>query len=159
MHFHANAPFIQKRATLTACLRKVNRMASDTANLYVSALDKVAEFRRLRALNKKVLSWSGRVLLLLLSMVDRGKPDVSSAGGCDYTQWSVTQHVLLGMQQFSGGVSVCVVGGLSVATEGICLTTTGYAVIIASSGINLPGAQLDIGGWSIAEDAAGNVKC
>ena len=48
MHFHANAPFIQKRATLTACLRKVNRMASDPGNLYTSALDKVAEFRRLR---------------------------------------------------------------------------------------------------------------
>ena len=48
MHFHANAPFVQKRATLTACLRKVHRMASDTDILRVSALDKVAEFRRLR---------------------------------------------------------------------------------------------------------------
>ena len=46
--FPRERAFIQKRATLTACLRKVNRMASDTANLYVSALDKVAEFRRLR---------------------------------------------------------------------------------------------------------------
>ena len=48
MHFHSNAPFVQKRATLTACLRKVHRMASDTDILRVSALDKVAEFRRLR---------------------------------------------------------------------------------------------------------------
>ena len=48
MHLHSNAPFVYKRATLTACLRKVHRMASDTDNLCVSALDKVAEFRRLR---------------------------------------------------------------------------------------------------------------
>ena len=47
-HFHSYSPFVQKRATLTACLRKVHRMASDSDMLYQSALDKVAEFRRLR---------------------------------------------------------------------------------------------------------------
>ena len=47
-HFHSNAPFLQKRATLTACLRKVHAMASDAGRLRASALDKVAEFRRLK---------------------------------------------------------------------------------------------------------------
>ena len=46
-HFYSNSPFAQKRATLTACLRKVHAMASDSEVLYESALAKVAEFRRL----------------------------------------------------------------------------------------------------------------
>ena len=47
-HFHSCAPFMQRRATLTACLRKVQRMASDADMLRISALAKIAEFRRLR---------------------------------------------------------------------------------------------------------------
>ena len=46
-HFYSNSPFAQKRATLTACLRKVHAMASGPETLYESALAKVAEFRRL----------------------------------------------------------------------------------------------------------------
>ena len=41
-------PFTQRRATLTACLRKVHKMASDVDILRVSAMAKIAEFRRLR---------------------------------------------------------------------------------------------------------------
>ena len=47
-HWHSNVPFMQKRATLTACLRKVQQQASDPAAMGTSALDKIAEFRRLR---------------------------------------------------------------------------------------------------------------
>jgi hypothetical protein len=47
-HFHSNSPFMQKRATLAACLRKVHGMASDASMRYTSGLAKVAEFRRLR---------------------------------------------------------------------------------------------------------------
>ena len=47
-HFHSNSPFLQKRATLVACLRKVQEMASGPHILYTSALAKVEEFRRLR---------------------------------------------------------------------------------------------------------------
>ena len=46
--FHSNSPFMQKRATLAACLRKVHGMASDARMRYTSGLAKVAEFRRLR---------------------------------------------------------------------------------------------------------------
>ena len=46
-HFYSNSSFLQKRATLTACLKKVQRMASDRASLHASALDKIAEFRGL----------------------------------------------------------------------------------------------------------------
>ena len=46
-HFHSYSPFMQKRATLTACLQKVQHMASDPDTLYRSALAKVDEFRRL----------------------------------------------------------------------------------------------------------------
>ena len=46
-HWYSNAPFLQKRATLTACLRKVQQMASDPATLRQGALEKIAEFRRL----------------------------------------------------------------------------------------------------------------
>ena len=47
-HFHSHAPYLQKRALVTACLRKVHKMASDTAALYRSAHLKLAEFRRLQ---------------------------------------------------------------------------------------------------------------
>ena len=46
--FYANAPFLQKRATLTACLRKVHEQASDPEMLRIGAIDKMAEFRKLR---------------------------------------------------------------------------------------------------------------
>ena len=46
-HWDSNTPFLQKRATLTACLRKVHEQASDPAAMIPSALDKIAEFRRL----------------------------------------------------------------------------------------------------------------
>ena len=47
-HWCSNAPFAQKRATVTACLRKVHRMSSSPAYLIKGAMDKAAEFRRLR---------------------------------------------------------------------------------------------------------------
>ena len=49
-HFDDGSPFMQKRATLTACLLKVQQMASDgQADVFArAALDKIAEFRRLR---------------------------------------------------------------------------------------------------------------
>ena len=46
-HWYSNTPFLQKRATLTTCLRKAQQMASDPGCLYRGALDKIAEFRRL----------------------------------------------------------------------------------------------------------------
>ena len=39
---------MQKRATLTACLQKIQRMSSDPTQVYLSERDKIAEFRRLR---------------------------------------------------------------------------------------------------------------
>ena len=47
-HFDSDTPFLQKRATLTACLRKVQHQSSDKAAMGYSALEKIAEFRRLR---------------------------------------------------------------------------------------------------------------
>ena len=47
-HFQSGAPFLQKRATLMACLRKVQCMASDPLALVEGALAKIAEFQRLR---------------------------------------------------------------------------------------------------------------
>jgi hypothetical protein len=49
-HFDDGSPFMEKRATLTACLKKVEQMASDgMADVFATAaLDKIAEFRRLR---------------------------------------------------------------------------------------------------------------
>ena len=49
-HFDDGSPFMQKRATLTACLQKVQEMASDCEDdvFKTAALDKIAEFRRLR---------------------------------------------------------------------------------------------------------------
>ena len=46
-HFQSYSPFSQKRATLIACLRKVQRHASDRINLHSSALAKLREFRNL----------------------------------------------------------------------------------------------------------------
>ena len=47
-HWYSNSSYVQKQATLTACLRKVQQMASDPAQLKKGALDKITEFRRLR---------------------------------------------------------------------------------------------------------------
>ena len=47
-HWYSNSSFLQKRATLTACLRKVQHHASDPQCLVKGALGKMAEFRRLR---------------------------------------------------------------------------------------------------------------
>ena len=47
-HFDSNTPFLQKRATLTACLRKTQSMASDPRMMMRGALAKIAEFRKLR---------------------------------------------------------------------------------------------------------------
>ena len=45
---HVATPYLQKRATMVACLRRVQRMSSDTHSMAESALAKIAEFRRLR---------------------------------------------------------------------------------------------------------------
>ena len=47
-HFHSHAAFAQKRAVLSACLKKVHSMASDNGVLFDSAIRKLAEFHRLR---------------------------------------------------------------------------------------------------------------
>ena len=47
-HFDSNSSYQQKRATLVACLRKVQRLSSDTHSMAEGALAKIAEFRRLR---------------------------------------------------------------------------------------------------------------
>jgi len=46
-HFDSHGDFGQKRATLMACLSKVQKMASDSDVLRESAIQKVAEFARL----------------------------------------------------------------------------------------------------------------
>ena len=46
-HFHSYATFAQKRATLTACLRRVQRMASEPQVMRYSAIAKLAEFAKL----------------------------------------------------------------------------------------------------------------
>ena len=46
-HWYSNTPFLQKRATLTACLRKVHHQASGPNMIKQGALDKIAAFRRL----------------------------------------------------------------------------------------------------------------
>ena len=46
-HWYSNTPFMQKRATVTACLRKVQQMASDPTQILVGAREKLEEFRRL----------------------------------------------------------------------------------------------------------------
>jgi hypothetical protein len=47
-HWYSASPFLQKRATLTACLRKVQQMASAPEQILQGGLEKIAEFRRLR---------------------------------------------------------------------------------------------------------------
>ena len=47
-HFHSHAPYLQKRALLTTCLKKVHKMASDTELLQVSGLAKAKEFLQLK---------------------------------------------------------------------------------------------------------------
>ena len=46
--FRSHAPFAQKRALITMMMKKVAKMASDEQALRESALQKLAEFRRLR---------------------------------------------------------------------------------------------------------------
>jgi hypothetical protein len=46
-HFHSSSPFMQKRGTLAACLRKVHTNASDVSQLRISATAKLREFIRL----------------------------------------------------------------------------------------------------------------
>ena len=53
-HFASYCTFEQKRATLMACLKKVQKMASDETVLHISAVQKLEEFRRL-AYPKSVL--------------------------------------------------------------------------------------------------------
>ena len=43
-HYRSHAPFAQKKALVTSCLRKVHKMASDGRTRYTSALDKLREF-------------------------------------------------------------------------------------------------------------------
>jgi hypothetical protein len=47
-HFHSDSPFMIKRGTLAACLRKVQKYASDRRQLQMSAVAKLREFIRLR---------------------------------------------------------------------------------------------------------------
>ena len=47
-HFYDNTTYEQKRATLVACLRKVQHLSSDPVLMGDAALAKIAEFRRLR---------------------------------------------------------------------------------------------------------------
>ena len=46
-HFYSYTAYEQKRATLTACLRKVQRMASDRTAMENSAWEKIREFHNL----------------------------------------------------------------------------------------------------------------
>ena len=46
-HFASNCSFEQKRATMTACLKKVQSQASDQDTIFSTALVKLDEFRRL----------------------------------------------------------------------------------------------------------------
>ena len=43
-HFRSHAPYKQKRALVTASLKRVHKMASDTDALRTSAMDKIREF-------------------------------------------------------------------------------------------------------------------
>ena len=47
MHYRSHAPYLQKRALITSCLRKVHSMASDTPALVSSATAKIHEFLHL----------------------------------------------------------------------------------------------------------------
>jgi hypothetical protein len=46
-HLASYCSFEQKRATLSACLKKVHSMASDADAVYQGGLQKLDEFRRL----------------------------------------------------------------------------------------------------------------
>ena len=46
-HFHSHGTFVQKRAILTACLRKVQKMASNRELLIKSGMTKIREFQKL----------------------------------------------------------------------------------------------------------------
>ena len=46
-HFHSHGTFVQKRAILTACLRKVQKMASNRELLISSGRTKLLEFQNL----------------------------------------------------------------------------------------------------------------
>ena len=46
-HFHSHGSFVQKRATITACMRKVENMASNRHVFINSAVNKIAEFQKL----------------------------------------------------------------------------------------------------------------
>ena len=46
-HFHSNGSFVQKRATLTACLKKTEAMASNKYVFLDSAVNKIREFQNL----------------------------------------------------------------------------------------------------------------
>ena len=46
-HFHSHGSYVQKRAIVSACLRKTEKMASDTHMHINSALIKINEFIRL----------------------------------------------------------------------------------------------------------------
>ena len=46
-HFHSHGSFVQKRATLTACLKKTEAMASNKYVFFESAVNKIREFQNL----------------------------------------------------------------------------------------------------------------
>ena len=46
-HFHSHGSFVQKRATLTACLKKTEAMASNKYVFFNSAVNKIREFQNL----------------------------------------------------------------------------------------------------------------
>ena len=47
-HWSSNTSYLQKRALITSCLKKVHKMASDPQTLYKSGIQKLAEFHHLR---------------------------------------------------------------------------------------------------------------
>ena len=67
---------MQRRATLTAYLRKVQRMASDADMLRISALAKVAEFRRLRYQVGLLYERPARTLVLRAGAYAVGRGDM-----------------------------------------------------------------------------------
>ena len=48
LHFHSYGDYTQKRTTLLSTLRKVHKYASDDAELFESAIDKLMEFKILK---------------------------------------------------------------------------------------------------------------
>ena len=64
MDFRSHGPYMQKRALITSMMRKVHKMTSDPAARSPSAIQKLAEFRRLhypRGLITGVCSFMGAV--------------------------------------------------------------------------------------------------